>query len=152
MSQQCHKYALQYSTFATERPQVQIWGRQTFFVPRAPSNRVTLLHPAHWLPMGRRHLFFFIPACPWPAKQLHGLLTNIKQKQFNFYSDSDLVQIKTPVNFQVDLTSLHKGDWVELINKDFFTKRISIDHTRLQILLYFIRAVLFISGVSKHFC
>ena len=34
--QQCHKYFLQYSTFASERPQVRTWGRQTFFLPRAP--------------------------------------------------------------------------------------------------------------------
>jgi len=39
-SQQCHKYFFQYSTFASERPQVRIWGRQTCFLPRAPSNLV----------------------------------------------------------------------------------------------------------------
>jgi len=42
-SQQCHKYFLQYSTFASERPQVQTWGRQTCFLPRAPSNLVAPL-------------------------------------------------------------------------------------------------------------
>jgi len=36
-------YFLQYSTFASERPQVRIWGRQTCFLPRAPSNLVTPL-------------------------------------------------------------------------------------------------------------
>jgi len=30
-SQQCRKYFLQWSTFASERPQVLIWGRQTSF-------------------------------------------------------------------------------------------------------------------------
>jgi len=35
-SQQYHKYILQYSTFASKRPQVQTWGRQTCFLPRAP--------------------------------------------------------------------------------------------------------------------
>jgi len=37
---QCHKYFLQYSTFASERPQesqVRAWERQTCFLSRAPS-------------------------------------------------------------------------------------------------------------------
>jgi len=43
-SQQCHKYFLQCSTFASERPhQVRTWGRQTCFLPRAPSSLVTSL-------------------------------------------------------------------------------------------------------------
>jgi len=42
-SQQCHKYCLQYSTVASERPQARTWGRQTCFLPRAPSNLVTPL-------------------------------------------------------------------------------------------------------------
>jgi len=45
MSQQCHKYFLQYSTFASKRPQVQTLGHQTCFLPQAPSNLVApLLH------------------------------------------------------------------------------------------------------------
>ena len=40
-SQQCHKYFLQYSVFASERRQIRTWGRQTRFLPRAPSNLVT---------------------------------------------------------------------------------------------------------------
>jgi len=40
ISQKCHKYFLQYSTFASESPQVRTWGRQTCFLPRAPSNLV----------------------------------------------------------------------------------------------------------------
>jgi len=43
MSQQCYTYILQYSTFASGRPQVWKWGRQTCFSPRAPSNLVTPL-------------------------------------------------------------------------------------------------------------
>ena len=43
-SQQCHKYFLPYSSFASERPQVRTWGgRQTCFLPRAPSDLVTSL-------------------------------------------------------------------------------------------------------------
>jgi len=42
-SQQCHKYFLQYSTFASERPLLRKWGRQTCFLLRAPSNLVTTL-------------------------------------------------------------------------------------------------------------
>jgi len=35
-SQECHKYFLKYSTFASKRPQVRTWGRQTcFFSPGA---------------------------------------------------------------------------------------------------------------------
>jgi len=34
---------LQCSTFASEKPQVRTWGRQTCFLPRAPSNLVTPL-------------------------------------------------------------------------------------------------------------
>jgi len=41
--QKCHKHFLQYSTFASERPQVRTWGRQTCLLPRAPSNLVTPL-------------------------------------------------------------------------------------------------------------
>ena len=43
-SQQCHMYILQYSKFAPEKYQVRTWGRQTCFLPRAPSNLVTPLH------------------------------------------------------------------------------------------------------------
>jgi len=39
-SQKCHKYSLQYSKFASERAQVRTWGRQTCFLPLAPSNIV----------------------------------------------------------------------------------------------------------------
>jgi len=42
-SQQCHTYILQYSTFASGRPQVRKWGRQTCILHRAPSNLVTPL-------------------------------------------------------------------------------------------------------------
>ena len=42
-SQPCHTYLLQYSTFASGRPQVRKWGRQTCFLPRAPSNLVSPL-------------------------------------------------------------------------------------------------------------
>jgi len=37
------KYFLQYSTFASKKPHVRTWGRQTCFLPRAPSNLVTPL-------------------------------------------------------------------------------------------------------------
>jgi len=39
-SLQCHAYILHYSTFASGGPQVRKWGRQTCFLPRAPSNLV----------------------------------------------------------------------------------------------------------------
>jgi len=42
-SQQCHQYLFQYRTFASERHQVQTWGRQTCFLSRAPSNVATPL-------------------------------------------------------------------------------------------------------------
>ena len=43
-SQQCDKHFFQNTTFASERPQVRTWGRQTCFLPQAPSNLVTPLH------------------------------------------------------------------------------------------------------------
>ena len=36
-------YILQYSAFASGRPQVRKWGHQTCFLPREPSNFVTTL-------------------------------------------------------------------------------------------------------------
>jgi len=42
-SQQFHKYVLQYSKFPSEGSQVRTWGRQTCFLPRAPSNLITPL-------------------------------------------------------------------------------------------------------------
>ena len=42
-SQRCHKYFLQYSTFASERPQFRTWGCQTCFLARAAPNLVTPL-------------------------------------------------------------------------------------------------------------
>jgi len=43
-SQQYHKCFLQYSIFASERPQVRTLVRQSCFLTRAPSNLVTPLH------------------------------------------------------------------------------------------------------------
>ena len=40
----CHKYFLQYSTFASLRPQIRTWGRQICFFFRALSNLVTALY------------------------------------------------------------------------------------------------------------
>jgi len=42
-SHKCYKYFLQCNEFAFERAQVRTWGRQTCFLPRAPSNLVTPL-------------------------------------------------------------------------------------------------------------
>ena len=35
-------------------------------------------------PVDEGYFFFFTPTLPWSAKQLYGLLANIKQKQFNY--------------------------------------------------------------------
>jgi len=43
-SQQCHKHFFRNSTFASERAQVRIWGRQIFSCPR---RHLTSLRPAH---------------------------------------------------------------------------------------------------------
>ena len=49
-SQHCSKYILQYSIYASERPQVRIWGRQTCFLLLAPCNLVTPLDEiVEWL-------------------------------------------------------------------------------------------------------
>jgi len=39
-SQQCHKHFLQYTAVTSKISQLRIWGRQTCFFPRAPSNLV----------------------------------------------------------------------------------------------------------------
>ena len=43
-AQQCHKYFLQYSIFASERPQVRIWGRQTCLLFRCNLTLSRLWH------------------------------------------------------------------------------------------------------------
>jgi len=45
--QQCHEHFFQNSTFASERPQVRTWGRETCFLLQVPSNLVMPLHNAH---------------------------------------------------------------------------------------------------------
>jgi len=42
-SQQCHKYFLQYNKFPSRRPQIHIWGRQIWFLPRTSCNLVAPL-------------------------------------------------------------------------------------------------------------
>ena len=59
-SQQCHTYILQYSTFASGRPQVRKWGRQTCILPRAPSNLVTPLSIWRLVPSRNDPLTFML--------------------------------------------------------------------------------------------
>ena len=47
-SQQCREHFLQCNTFASERAYVRTVGRQTYFLPRAPSNLVTPLTADSW--------------------------------------------------------------------------------------------------------
>jgi len=54
--QQCHKHFLQYSKFPSIRPQMQLWGRQICFLPRAPSNLVTPLVSCRSTPESRTAL------------------------------------------------------------------------------------------------
>jgi len=42
-SNQCHKYFLQYSTFASERFQARTWGRQT--IPSCPRHHLISFRP-----------------------------------------------------------------------------------------------------------
>ena len=58
------KYFLQCSTFASERPQVRTWWRQTRFLPRAPYNLVTPL-PAH------KNASCATNKCPGKRKSFH---------------------------------------------------------------------------------
>jgi len=53
-SQQCHKHFLQYPTFTSKISQVRTWGRQTCFLPQAPSNLVTPLTLTRLLPLQLR--------------------------------------------------------------------------------------------------
>jgi len=63
-SQQCHKYFFQNSTFASERPQVRTWVRQTCFLPQAPSNLVTPLQNAHHDCLVKMTKFVHKNTCP----------------------------------------------------------------------------------------
>ena len=63
-------------------------------------------------------------------KQLYGLLTNIEC----CWSYCDLVHIKNTINFQV-ISGLHKGYKLESISKVFFAKCVSINQTRLPLML-----------------
>ena len=54
--QQCHKYLLQYSKFASIRPQIQMCDRQICFFPLAPSNLVTPLVSCRSTPESRTAL------------------------------------------------------------------------------------------------
>jgi len=66
-SQQYHKYFIQDSASASERPPVQTWGRQACFLPRAPPNLVTpllcgtccqkLIAEWHWLKFLKSQIF-----------------------------------------------------------------------------------------------
>ena len=53
-SQQCHKHFLQYPTFTSKISKVWTWGRQTCFLPQAPSNLVTPLISTRLLPLQLR--------------------------------------------------------------------------------------------------
>jgi len=66
-SQQCHKHFLQYSTFASERPHAQTWGRQTCFLRRAPSILVTPLSIRRLVP-SRTH--FYVAKLHYDADKL----------------------------------------------------------------------------------
>jgi len=55
---------LQCSTFASERPQVRAWGRQTCFLPRAPSDLVTPLAVSQYSSA-------FSMCLKWGVAQLH---------------------------------------------------------------------------------
>ena len=67
-SQQCHKYFLQYSTFASERPRFRTWACQTCFLPRAIKPRyASVCGPNRW-----RNLV-------WWKSQMLWLLLNLLQ-------------------------------------------------------------------------
>ena len=56
-SQQCHKYSLQYSAFASKRPHIRTWGRQTCFLPRAPcvqNGKLTKSFGLQCIPTGKQ--------------------------------------------------------------------------------------------------
>jgi len=66
-SQQCHTYLLQYRTFVSGRPQVRKWGRQTYFLPRAPSNLVTPL--SIWRLVASRNSSTHLPVAKLRCRQ-----------------------------------------------------------------------------------
>ena len=64
-SQQYHKCFLQCNAFDSERPQIRTWGRQSCFLPRAPSNLAT--PRLHW-----QHAWnwFLAVQASWIVRQL----------------------------------------------------------------------------------
>jgi len=59
-SQQCHTYLLQYSTFASRRPQVRKWGRQSCILHRASSHLVTPLSVWRLFPSRNPFTHFYV--------------------------------------------------------------------------------------------
>ena len=88
-SQQRHKYFLQYSTFAPERPQVRTWGRQTCF---CPGRHLTSLRPWEQHPLlfttncTNRAFFFWRLHLTWPSHPGHSttLLTCLALQMYKF--------------------------------------------------------------------
>jgi len=65
-SQQYHKCFLQCSTFASERPQVPTWGRQSCFLPQAPTNQACRwVMPFLWESHGKRPMGWDRHKLPW---------------------------------------------------------------------------------------
>ena len=69
--------------------------------------------------MDQGHFVFFNPSCPWSAKQLYGLLTNVKLKQSHCESDGDTRYIQKNNFYFSSIYNLHKRQVVLLT---FFTK------------------------------
>jgi len=99
-SQKCHTHFLQYSTFASERPQVQTWGRQTCFLPRAPSNLVRPLSIRRLVPSrnSSTHLYVAKLRCRQTAESRTALATTLRLFSFSFWR---LDKAKNIVYFRV---------------------------------------------------
>jgi len=79
-SQQCYNHFLQYSTFASERPQVLTWVRQTCFLPRPPSILVTPLSVRRLVPSRNSSTHFYVAKLRYSqtADSLTALATALK--------------------------------------------------------------------------
>jgi len=102
-------YLLQCSTFASERHQVRTWGRQTCFLPQAPSNLVTPLLPTllQWQP--------FASILPWcwrlPQFQLRFVPAIWRPRQRLFEKAQTMTRIETKkfINLQLKPDILFKA-------------------------------------------
>ena len=94
-SQQCHKYILQYRTYASERPQFRIWGRQT---ASCSGRHLTSLRPC------TAHVATKLMKVNLPAHEGCTTFSMDKKKEFISFTVNPPAEFHPPVVKNVVLT------------------------------------------------